>query len=164
MRKSGLSRATELWNVLYTLHGSMGITILEEHGLWDSSGLPVYHARDAFLPVSNRLSAELLCILRTIRSLRDLRVRRVELWSDYGAAIDAISCPEKWQLYGLAVHQILQSLDGFNGFSFRTSSPKANSIARDIGRIVTNEGRFSSYLALGGPVWLHNRIEEESWV
>ncbi|EFH46559.1 hypothetical protein ARALYDRAFT_915396 [Arabidopsis lyrata subsp. lyrata] len=45
--------------------------------------------------------------------------------------------------------------------SFHLSSPKANSLAKDIACSVSREGRFTSYLARGGPAWLHNRIEDE---
>ncbi|KAL1207209.1 putative protein phosphatase 2C-like protein 45 [Cardamine amara subsp. amara] len=136
-------------------------------GAWilrDESGKPVYHARDAFLPVMNRISAELSCILWTIKSMWDLRVRRMELWSECGAAIGVLSNPQKWPLFRSASDQILQSLSGFNSVCFKLSSSKANYIARDIARSVTKEGRFNSYLALGGPAWLQNKIEEESRV
>ncbi|CAH8256651.1 unnamed protein product [Arabidopsis lyrata] len=45
--------------------------------------------------------------------------------------------------------------------TFQISSPKANSLARNIVSSVTREGRFNSYMAIRGPAWLHNRIEEE---
>lgn len=76
-------------------------------GAWilrDSTGLPIYHARDVFLPMSNRLSAELSRILWAVHSHRDLRLRRVELWSDCGAAIEALSYPGNWPHYGAVLH------------------------------------------------------------
>lgn len=33
---------------------------------------------------------------------------------------------------------------------------------QEIALSVTQPGRFHSYLALGGPAWLHNRIQEEA--
>lgn len=36
------------------------------------------------------------------------------------------------------------------------------SIARDIAKSVLRDGRYQSYLALGGPVWLHDRLLRES--
>ncbi|EFH44688.1 hypothetical protein ARALYDRAFT_915690 [Arabidopsis lyrata subsp. lyrata] len=44
---------------------------------------------------------------------------------------------------------------------FKISSPKANTLAKAIACSVTRDGRFNSYLASGGPAWLHTRIEEE---
>ncbi|CAF2099875.1 unnamed protein product [Brassica rapa] len=39
---------------------------------------------------------------------------------------------------------------------------KTNFIARDISRSVLRDGRYRTYLALGGPAWLHNRIRNEA--
>lgn len=38
----------------------------------------------------------------------------------------------------------------------------ANSIARDIAQTVLRDGCFRSYLSLGGPSWLHDRIQGET--
>ncbi|WZZ86663.1 hypothetical protein YC2023_115242 [Brassica napus] len=36
------------------------------------------------------------------------------------------------------------------------------SFARDIAKSVLRDGRYQSYLALGGPVWLHDCLLRES--
>ncbi|CAN7139353.1 unnamed protein product, partial [Brassica rapa subsp. narinosa] len=41
------------------------------------------------------------------------------------------------------------------------SGAHANTIARDIAKSVMKDKRFQSYLALGGPAWLHQRITAE---
>lgn len=38
----------------------------------------------------------------------------------------------------------------------------ANEIARDIAKSMLREGRFQSYLSMGGPVWLHDLIARET--
>lgn len=45
------------------------------------------------------MSAELRYILWTIKSLRDLHLDNVEIWSDSSAAIKDISYPRKWPRY-----------------------------------------------------------------
>ncbi|EFH68760.1 hypothetical protein ARALYDRAFT_888178 [Arabidopsis lyrata subsp. lyrata] len=35
-------------------------------------------------------------------------------------------------------------------------------IAQDIAKSVTRDGRLTSYLSIGGPVWLLSRIEEDN--
>lgn len=67
-------------------------------GAWilrDHTGSSVFNARDAFTSFTNRLTAELRCILWTIKSLADLHIDSVELWSDSAAAIEAITNPRK---------------------------------------------------------------------
>uniref|UniRef100_A0A0D3BGS3 Uncharacterized protein n=1 Tax=Brassica oleracea var. oleracea TaxID=109376 RepID=A0A0D3BGS3_BRAOL len=45
---------------------------------------------------------------------------------------------------------------------FLATGAHANTIARDITKNVLKDGRFQSYLALGGPAWLHQRIAAEA--
>ncbi|KAG7542810.1 hypothetical protein ISN45_Aa07g027620, partial [Arabidopsis thaliana x Arabidopsis arenosa] len=56
---------------------------------------------------------------------------------------------------------IKQALPGFSKYRIKLSSPQANHVARSIAKSVTKDGRFQSYLAMGGPAWLHSRIEQE---
>ncbi|KAG7558954.1 Ribonuclease H domain [Arabidopsis thaliana x Arabidopsis arenosa] len=124
-------------------------------------GNVLFHARDAFLPRMNRLSAELHCLLWCLRSLHDLHINNCEIWSDCNAAVMALEKPLEWPKYRSQLDKILQAIRVMGEVSFHLSSPKANTLARDIACSVTKEGRFTSYLALGGPSWLHDRIERE---
>ncbi|KAG7588389.1 Reverse transcriptase zinc-binding domain [Arabidopsis suecica] len=124
-------------------------------------GDAIFHARDAFIPMFNRLAAELHGILWCLRGLNDIQIFECELWSDCGAAIDALRRPEVYPKYRSQLIKIQQVIRVMREVSFHLSSPKANSLARDIACSVTLEGRFTSYLARGGPAWLHNRIEDE---
>ncbi|KAG7587788.1 Ribonuclease H domain [Arabidopsis suecica] len=133
-----------------------GAWILRNH-----EGDAVFHARDAFLPMVNRLAAELQVILWCLRSLNELRIISCEVWSDSRAAIDALTSPEEYPKYRSQIIKIQQVIRVMREVSFHLSSPKANSLAKDIACSVTREGRFTSYLARGGPAWLHNRIESE---
>lgn len=133
-----------------------GAWILRNH-----EGHASYHARDAFIPMVNRITAELHCLLWCLRSLHDLHIDSCEIWSDCPAAVAAVAKPIEWPKYRSQLSKILQVLQVMGEVSFHLSSPKANSLARDIACSVTKEGRFNSYLALGGPAWLHDRLEEE---
>lgn len=133
-------------------------------GAWllrDHVGNVGFHARDAFLPMVNRIAAELQCVLWCLRSLHDLHNNSCEIWSDCGAVLTAIEKPTEWPKYRSQLSKILQVIQVMGEVSFHLSSPKANSLARDIACSVTKEGRFTSYLSMGGPAWLHTRIEEE---
>ncbi|XP_020881798.1 uncharacterized protein LOC110228494 [Arabidopsis lyrata subsp. lyrata] len=68
-------------------------------GAWmvrNYQGDAVFHAREMFLPASNRIAAELRGILWVLHSLSDLHLDNIEIWSDCHAAIDAIIDPSNW--------------------------------------------------------------------
>ncbi|XP_010431025.1 PREDICTED: ACT domain-containing protein ACR9-like [Camelina sativa] len=84
-----------------------------------------------------------------------------EIWLDCHAALDAIKTPEEWLRYRSELDNITRGIRVMGELSFKLSSPKANELARAIASSVTKDGRLQSYLALGGPAWLHDRIENE---
>ncbi|KAG7588319.1 Ribonuclease H domain [Arabidopsis suecica] len=133
-------------------------------GAWllrNHMGYVVLHARDAFLPMVNRVAAELFCILWCLRSLHSVRIHSCEIWSDCNAAVQALNHPQQWPKYRSLLIKIDQVIRVMRDVKFMISSPKANTLARDIVCSVTREGRFNSYLASGGPAWLQDRLEEE---
>ncbi|KAG7552930.1 Reverse transcriptase domain [Arabidopsis thaliana x Arabidopsis arenosa] len=133
-----------------------GAWILRNH-----NGDVLFHARDAFTPMFNRIAAELKCILWTLQSLHELRFQGCELWSDCSAAILAVQNPNDWPKYRSQLLKITQVIQVMREVKFILSSPKANSLAREIACSVTRDGRLRSYLALGGPSWLQDRIERD---
>ncbi|KAG7567744.1 Ribonuclease H domain [Arabidopsis thaliana x Arabidopsis arenosa] len=133
-------------------------------GAWivrNHQGDAVFHAREMFLPTSNRIAAELRGMLWVLRSLLDLHLDNIEIWSDCSADIEAIIDPSNWPRYHSYLDKVHRLISSFGQIVFKVSSTKANSVARDIAVSVTREGRTRSYLARGGPMWLHSRIEEE---
>ncbi|KAG7591227.1 Reverse transcriptase domain [Arabidopsis thaliana x Arabidopsis arenosa] len=133
-------------------------------GAWiirNSQGDAVFHAREMFLQASNRIVAELRGILWMLHSLHDLHLDNIEVWSDCSAAIEATIDSSNWPRYHSYLDIIHRLLPNFGKVVFKTSSPKANAVARDIAMSVTRDGRFRSYLARGGPSWLLSRIESE---
>ncbi|KAG7585295.1 Ribonuclease H domain [Arabidopsis thaliana x Arabidopsis arenosa] len=153
-----ISQGTKVWNrqtVNESLHCG-GAWLLRNH-----MGYAVLHARDAFLPMINRVAAELFCILWCLRSLHNVRIHSCEIWSDYSAAIRALEQPANWPKYRSLLNKIAQVIQVMRDVNFKISSPKANTLARDIACSVTRKGRFNSYLASGGPAWLQSRIEAE---
>ncbi|XP_020870665.1 uncharacterized protein LOC110225387 [Arabidopsis lyrata subsp. lyrata] len=133
-------------------------------GAWmvrNHQGDAVFHAREMFLPASNRIAAELRGILWVLHSLSDLHLDNIEIWSDCHAAIDAIIDLSNWPRYHSFLDKIHRLISSFGKIVFKVSSTKANAIARAIAASVTSDGRGQSYLASGGPAWLFSRIEEE---
>ena len=130
--------------------------------LRDHQGNVLFHSRDAFTPSWYRLFAELICICWALQSIHDMGFRDVVLGIDSHDAFQAISNAIAWPRYRHLLDKIKEVRSGFDSVTFEQKSTYSNSIARDIARSVTQDGRFHSYLALGGPVWLHNRIQEEA--
>ncbi|KAF3606004.1 hypothetical protein DY000_02048424 [Brassica cretica] len=112
--------------MLWTIWKNRNSLLYLTGGAWitrDHRGEVGMHARDALLPSPDRLSAEMNCLLWVLRSLRDLRFRRV--------------------------------------IAFEVESRGSNKVAIEIANSVLRDGRLQSYLALGGPSWLHDLIQTE---
>lgn len=93
--------------------------------------------------------------------LHDLHFDSCEIWLNCTEVFMALEDPLKWQKYRSHLDKIRQSTQVMQKISFNFSSPKANSLARDIVCNITKEGRFTSYLALGGPASLQHHIEKD---
>ena len=128
----------------------------------DQGGIVRHHARDAFVNMPNRLVAELKCVIWALRSLRDLNITRVIIASDYYDVLDAIKTPLQWPRYRVWLEQIRSLKEDFESLKFECAKATSNGIARDIAKSVLRDGRYQSYLALGGPSWLHDRIWRET--
>lgn len=133
-------------------------------GAWiirNCAGDTLFHSRDAFTPVTNRMAAELRCFVWLLRCFRDLHISNCAVWSDLASAVEAVNDTRRWPLYRRYLDQIHHLLQEIHGVVFYVSSRQANRIAQDIARSVTRDGRFKSYLSIGGPAWLQSRICEE---
>ncbi|CAL9230878.1 unnamed protein product [Arabidopsis halleri] len=128
----------------------------------DCYGSVLYHAREVFTGSSNRIMAELRCILWALHSLRDLRLENVIISSDCQAAIAALYNPREWPRYGMWLDAIFRAAKSFRYITFELVSCPANFIARDIAESVIRDGRFNSYLAARGPVWLQYQLRSEA--
>ncbi|CAH8263886.1 unnamed protein product [Arabidopsis lyrata] len=85
----------------------------------------------------------------------------ITVWTGCSAAVSALENPKDWPKYRSVLNKIVQVIRVMGEVTFKLSSPKANSLARDISCSVTREGRLTSDLALGGPSWLQDRIERD---
>lgn len=109
----------------------------------------------------NRLTAELRCLEWALQSMKDLGYHEVIVGSDLRDLIEAMMKPLNWPRYRIILHRINALCSSFASVAFETESMQSNRIAREIGKSVLRDGRFHSYLALGGPAWLHHQILRE---
>lgn len=128
----------------------------------DHRGNVTHHARDAIVHAPNRFIAELRCVITTMTSMVDLGVTKAVIASDYNEVIEAIKSPAQWPRYRALLQQITTLKEKFDTIAFEGEGTATNEIARAIAKSVLRDGRFQSYLALGGPSWLQDMIIRES--
>ncbi|XP_018487394.2 uncharacterized protein LOC108857880 [Raphanus sativus] len=128
----------------------------------DHEGNVSHHSRDALCHMPNRMVAELQCVLWAMRSLRDLQMTKVTIALDYQEVMEAIISPQKWPGFRNLLEQVEKLKGEFESLTFECVKASSNGIARDIAKSVLRDGRYQSYLALGGPSWLHDRILREN--
>ncbi|XP_013594763.1 PREDICTED: uncharacterized protein LOC106302910 [Brassica oleracea var. oleracea] len=89
------------------------------------------HVRDALVPTSDKLAAEMECLLWVLRGLRDLRMEEASIGTES-------------QQFAVIEFEV-----------------ESNKVARKISTSVLRDGGLRSYLAMGGPAWLHDLIQTE---
>ncbi|KAG5409308.1 hypothetical protein IGI04_005627 [Brassica rapa subsp. trilocularis] len=124
----------------------------------DHSGNVLHHARDAFTFSPNRLTAELRCLEWALQSMKDLGYQEIVLGSDLHDLTDAVTCQLNWPRFRAILSRLRILCMSFSSIAFETETVVSNGDAREIAKSVLRDGRFQSYLALGGPAWLHQQI------
>lgn len=84
--------------------------------------------------------------------MKGIKLQNVEITSDNVSAVTAVSQPREWPRFRNLLDKITQIMDTIAVCEIKLVKITANSIARAIAKSVTKEGRFQSYMALGGPV------------
>ncbi|KAF2570208.1 hypothetical protein F2Q70_00003297 [Brassica cretica] len=93
--------------------------------------------------------------------LRDLRLEEVSIGTYSQNLLEAIKNPSSWPRYRGFLSQIVAACSEFEVIAFEVESSESNKVARTIAKSVLRDGRFQSYLAMGGPSWLHDLIQTE---
>lgn len=127
----------------------------------DQAGNVSHHARDAITHAPNPMVAEIRYVIWSLTSLSDIGVTKVIIASDYNEVVEAIKAPLQWPRYRDLLQQVMKLKDKFAMVAFEGETITANGIVRDIAKSVLRDGRFQSYLAWGGPSWLHDRLARE---
>ncbi|KAL1196056.1 hypothetical protein V5N11_030118 [Cardamine amara subsp. amara] len=102
-------------------------------GSWivkDHLGEVLFHARDVFLPVHNRIAAELRGILWALQSMYDIHCENVKVWSECGAVVEAIRNPIDWLKYRSYLDRFKKSQQRFQHCEVNSSTAQANKAAR----------------------------------
>lgn len=168
---NGLIARRERWSpplagsIKCNMHTNWRNSLLHSGAAWiarDCAGNVKFHAGEALTPSPSKFFSELRGIIWVLQSARDLWIMYLVLASDHHDTIEAISHPNQWPRYRNLLEQIHSLRTCFNSLQFEVEKIECNLIARDIAKSVLHDGRFQSYLALGGPAWLHERLNREA--
>ncbi|CAH8365278.1 unnamed protein product [Eruca vesicaria subsp. sativa] len=91
-----------------------------------------------------------------------LGYQEVIIGSDLGDLLLAVKKPSNWPRFRCILQRIHQLCNRFPSVAFEAETGDSNRTAREIAKSVLRDGRFQSYLARGGPAWLHNIINREA--
>ena len=128
----------------------------------DHRGDVLHHAREAFTFSPDRLTSELRCLEWALQSMKDLGYQDVVVGSDLHDLISAVMRQVNWPRYRAILSRVSTLCLSFPSVAFESESASSNGIAREIAKSVLRDGRFQSYLAMGGPAWLHQQFFREA--
>lgn len=98
-----------------------------------------------------------------LQSMKDLDYQEIVIASNLHDLVTAVQKPSDWPRFRLVLLRISGICAHFDAMAFETDSSASNFlIAREIAKSVFRDGRFHSYLALGGSAWLHQQIFREA--
>ncbi|XP_024006182.1 uncharacterized protein LOC112082843 [Eutrema salsugineum] len=165
------SNATDRWHPPLTglikcnINANWRNSLLHSGGAWiarNHTGSVLFHAREAFTPSPNRLIAEFRVIIWALQSAKDLHFTDIIIASDLIGAVEAIQKPSVWPKFRVYSDHINVLKSQFNRCEFEIEAPVSNSVTRAIAKSVTKDGRYHSYLAMGGPSWLQDQLNQEA--
>ncbi|XP_018435702.1 uncharacterized protein LOC108807989 [Raphanus sativus] len=136
-------------------------------GAWivrDSTGKVVFHSRRSFSNLENSLITDLTSLQWAVESMKSLRIDKVMFETSSLALRDAFYHRSLDPQVGQKVNEILQGLNTFMEWRLDHVESSGNRAAKLIAQSVTDDHRFNSYVATGGPSWLQILLHQESSV
>ncbi|KAF2613734.1 hypothetical protein F2Q70_00013419 [Brassica cretica] len=119
------------------------------------------HSRRSFSGVTSSLEADIATICLAAKDLHSLHWNRFIMEISSPQALEALNNPHWfWGLSNL-IECTRQALSYFQNCSVEVVNVSANRVADQIAVSVTKDGRWSSYIARGGPSWLNDTILTE---
>ena len=130
--------------------------------LRDENGRVVMHSRRAFPCFSSSLEAELNTLLWSVESLASHHLDKIIFESSSLDLRRALLQPHHYPQHQVLILLILQRLNGFQSWSVDFVKTLRNMPVLSIATSVTSDNRHQSYVASGGPLWLHNLLQKEA--
>ncbi|KAF8092103.1 hypothetical protein N665_0424s0035 [Sinapis alba] len=120
----------------------------------DQKGIALLHSRRAFSGVSSQMEAELLGFAWAVESAHSLNLKNVIFESHYLLVKEALLSPPQYPMLGGLISDIFRYLPALGQWSMEYVLTLRNLVAKAIADSVTQEHRFQSYVARGGPRWV----------
>ena len=163
-RVHGWSKPPDSW-VKCNVASSLVVGESYSGGAWlvrDATGSAVYHSRRAFSRPETILVADLMALKWSVEDMISLKVDKMMFETSSGVLRDAFYRSSSLPRVSCLVSEILQSLTRFRAWRMDHVEDASNKVAVRVAQSVTSDRRFQSYVATGGPAWLHHLLIQEA--
>lgn len=127
----------------------------------DCQGRPLHHSRQALIGPSNKRESDLRLLLWAVQAMGDLRHKNILFEASSVEARQALLNPTSFPDLSPLILKKLELLNGFEKWTISHVSRHINRAATTIAESVTFGPYLQSYVASGGPRWLHKMLQEE---
>ncbi|KAL1204810.1 hypothetical protein V5N11_017417 [Cardamine amara subsp. amara] len=93
-----------------------------------------------------------------------MKIHKVIIEVSSDDAVKAVNYPHKWPIYRNILDVIHKSLKNLTDWQIQSVSWESNQCAGKITQSVTDDRRYQSYIARGGPSWLQDLLIKEAAV
>ena len=128
----------------------------------DEKGTTILHSMRAFSNIGTIEEAELRAINWAVCDMVSTRQQKIIFESSCVLARDILIAPSEFSEMGHFTNDIHFHLSALQDWSFHHCEQKRNVIAQERATSVTTDHRYHSYIVLGGPTWLLQRIVNEA--
>ncbi|KAF3521026.1 hypothetical protein DY000_02059795 [Brassica cretica] len=130
--------------------------------LRDNKGKPTLHSRRSFSNVETKREAELMAIHWAVSDMINTRQQRILFESNCALAKETFLNPSGFYQHQHIIYETSSRLRHLQDWSFHHCVQERNILAQEVAKSVTNDHRYHSYIAAGGPSWLQHSIEREA--
>ncbi|CAG7906352.1 unnamed protein product, partial [Brassica rapa] len=130
--------------------------------LRDNKGKPILHSRRSFTNVETKREAELMAIHWAVSDMTNTRQQRILFESNCALAKETFLNPSGFYQHQHIMYETSARLRHLQDWSFHHCVQERNIVAQEVVQSVTNDHRYHSYIAAGGPSWLQHSIAREA--
>ncbi|KAG5390582.1 hypothetical protein IGI04_032123 [Brassica rapa subsp. trilocularis] len=124
----------------------------------DYQGQPLHHSRQALIGSSTKRESDLRSLLWAVQAMGDLRHKNILFEASSVETRQALLNPTSFPDLSPLILKILELLNGFEKWTISHVSRHINRAAATIAESVTFGPYLQSYVASGGPRWLHKML------
>lgn len=130
--------------------------------LRDDHGQPLQHSREALTGSSSKMESDLKSLLWAVQAMGDLRYKKILFEASSVEVRQALLNPLRFLELSPLILKKLELLHRFEKWTISHVSDLKNRVAKSIAESVVVGIRTQSYVASGGPRWLHQMLQEDA--